>query len=54
MPSRLLLFNAANGFRLLDKSLPEDIEKAAEDSVEEIKKALSGAQKMDGRKRQCP
>lgn len=50
IPSRLLVFDAANGFRLLDKSLPEDIKKAAEYSVNEIKKALSDSQKPEDRK----
>ena len=39
--SSLLLFDAANGFRLLDKTLPEDIEKAADAALEEIKTALA-------------
>ena len=50
VPSSLMLFDAANGFSLLDKGLPEDVEKAAEYSVGEIKKALSASQKTENRK----
>ena len=50
VPSRILLFDASNGFRLLDKTLPDNIEKAAEYSLDEIKKALSDSNKTEGKK----
>lgn len=43
IPSRLLIFDARNGFRLLDSHLPDDTENAAEYSVREIRKTLAAA-----------